>query len=185
MNPKAVIVMLIFAVLLAGLAVYLFTSVATPEERARAERDVFDYKVPQVTRIAAKRGADVVFDISHERERWIYKVPALGDADPGKVLRAISELRFESTVKEDITDGDGPVSLEAFGFSGSRIEVDLYTPGKNYIFQIGNLNATKDGVYLRFIPGDRVILTSKKVVELFDVPATAFKPTTGESPGPK
>lgn len=186
MNPRAAIFMLIFAVLFGGVAYYLLTNVATFDQQARLDREIFDFSVPKVSRITAKRGASVVYDLEFEGHSWNYKFPPLGIADSGKVIRTISELRFEAKIREDITKSGGPISLEPYGFTTERLEVDIFTPGRNYIFQIGATNATKDGVYVRIIPGDRIYVTIPKVQELFDVSADFFKPSdSAAAPGPK
>ncbi|MBI3817968.1 MAG: hypothetical protein HY286_04695 [Planctomycetes bacterium] len=183
MNPKMALALLIVAILLGAGTLYLVLNIKTFDDRS--ERDVFDFSVPKVTKITAKRGADTLYEIAHEKDRWIYKFPAIGEADASKVVRAISDLRFDARIMADVTAGGKSGPLEEYGFGGSRLEVDIYTPGKNYIFQIGNATATKDGVYVRLIPGDRVLVTTPKVSQLFDVAPDYFKSTAGGSAGPK
>lgn len=185
MSPKAAIIMLLVAIASIVAAFVLFKTTPTYEEQGRAARDVFDFKVSDVNRVVFKRGGDVIYDIRHEKMAWLFNSPPLGRADEAKMLRAISDLRFEARVKEDVTSTDNTASLERFGFGAIRLEVDLYTPGRNYVFEIGGMNPTNDGLYIRKLPGGRVILTATKVRELFDVTADYFLATAADAAGPK
>jgi len=187
MNPRAAIIMLILAIAL-GVGTYFFIKmVPSSDEKNRQQFDAFDYQVPRVIRFAAKRGADLIYDIALEKNEWVYKYPKLGKADPAKVLRVLSDLRFEAKVVQDLTEEGNRAQLNRYGFERARFEVDIYTHGRNYIFQIGDDNATKDGIYLRLIPGDRIIVTPPVIRGLFEVAPDSFILTdpTMADPGPQ
>lgn len=187
MNRNAAIIMLILAIAL-GIGTYLIIKmVPTQEEQKQKELEVFDFQVQRVIRFAAKRGADLVYDIALEKNEWVYKYPPLGKADPAKVLRALSDLRFEAKIIQDLTEGGNRTQLNRYGFDKARYEVDVYTHGRNYIFQIGDENATKDGLYIRVLPGDRIIVTLPIVRTLFEVLPDSFLLTdpTMTDPGPQ
>jgi hypothetical protein len=166
-------------------AVFMIRWVPTFEEQRKQQLEVFDFQVQRVSRFTMKRGADLVYDIVLDKGEWVYKYPPIGKADAAKVIRVLSDLRFDARVIQDLSqDGQHP-PLDRFGFDKPRPEVDLYIPGKTYVFQIGLENATKDGVYLRLLPGDRVVVTDKKIAALFDVAPVFFQQKDMPGEGPK
>jgi hypothetical protein len=183
-NPKAALAMAVLALAAGCVALFLYFRVPHPEDQRKHDRDVFHYAVAKVDRVTARVQREVVYDIERQGDRWVYKHPPLGDADAGRVLRAIADLRFEARVKDEFVE---PGALDRFGLAKPKIEVSLHEPGMTHVLEIGDANATKDGVYVRVMPGARVLLTHPVVKTLFTADASAFAATAPgtETSGPR
>ena len=175
MNPKAALLLAALAAVFVGIALWIFLAVPGRAERQTQERELFDYKVQRVDRITGKRAREIVYDIEKQGDRWVYKTPPLGDADVGKIARLISDLRFDARLRNEVMPAGAGVPPEVYGLTKPRIEVTIHEPGRTTTFEIGAVNPTQDGVYLRFIPGGRVVLTEPGPPQAFDAEAAAYQ----------
>lgn len=181
MNTRAALAMAVLALAAAGAAAYLHWFDRTPEEQRAHDREILHYSVARIERLIVKSEREVVYEIERQADKWVFKYPSLGDADAGRVLRAIADLRFEARVKSELT-GTGP--LDRYGLARPKVEVTVREPGASSTIEFGDLNATKDGQYVRLLPGGRVFLTSPLVSALFPTDARAFAPTGTPAEGP-
>ena len=175
MNPKAALALAALAAIFVGIALWIFLVVPARSERLAQERELFEYSVHKVDRITGKRAREVVYDLEKQGDRWVYKTPPLGDADVGKVLRLISDLRFDARLRNEVMPAGAGIPPEVYGLTKPRIEVTIHEPGRTTTFEIGAANATNDGVYLRFLPGGRVVLTEPAPPQAFDAEAAAYQ----------
>jgi hypothetical protein len=183
-NPRAAIVMAAVALAAGCVAFFLYLRVPHPDDQRKFDREIFHYSVSKIDRITVKVQREVLYELERQGDKWIYKHPPLGDADAGRILRAIADLRFEARVKDEFT---GPGPLDRFGLVKPKLEVSLHEPGATYAFELGDSNATKDGVYIRVMPGARVLLTLPVVATLFPSDAASFAQASqdGGAAGPR
>ena len=89
-------------------------------------------------------------------------------------MRLISDLRFDARLRNEVMPAGAGIP-RGLRPHEARIEVTIHEPGRTTTFEIGAANATNDGVYLRFLPGGRVVLTEPAPPQAFDAEAAAYQ----------
>ncbi len=181
MNPRIIVVLLVVALLLGIGSFFLLGKTPPPVDTGAAE-DLFGFVVQRVDRISVTRGRDPLYELEKGAAGWVFRSPALGEADAGKVLRLLSDLRFEAKIKGDL--GRGEIALEQYGLAKPRLVVTIHEPGSTITLEIGDPNSTKDGIYVRFPGTKRVVVTTPIVGARLSVVPDTFRPSEGETVGP-
>jgi hypothetical protein len=185
-NPRAILLLAVLALLAAGLTAFLVLRVPSSEDRVAQERFVFDYAVNAVDRVTVKRGRTVAFDLERDpiANAWKLREPALGAADRAKVSRLLSDLRFESRILRDLTD-ESPGGLERYGLVPPALEVVLRSSGRTIAFEVGASEPSHAGVYVRLLAGPRLLVVTPVVRSLFEVEAASLRETEAVEPRPR
>lgn len=179
MNPRATIVLAVLAVILGAVAVYVVIFGPDEAEITGTERHLFDFKVTAVERLTVRRRGSVAYDVERDGEKWVYREPPLGDADPARVALVVSDLRF-ALAKHDLSASGEKPGLDRYGLSPPTLEVRIQTSGKTVGFDVGGTNPTNDGVFVRTHHDNHVVVASLVVLKDLDVAPEFFK--AGEAP---